>query len=54
MLEQRTNVELQNKQFDKLLNKFIKKRPESMPKIKVSIKLDIPAYKSHSPSLQVK
>ena len=32
MLEQRINVELQNKQFDKLLNKFIKKRPD--PRLK--------------------
>ena len=54
MLKTRINVELQNEQFDKLLKKFIKKRPDPVPKIKISIKLDIPSYKSHSPPLQVK
>ena len=54
MLETRINVELQNEQFNHLLNKFIQKRPDPAPKIKVSIKLDIPAYKSHSPPLEVK
>ena len=50
MLKTRINVELQNEQFDK----FIKMRPDPVPKIKISIKLDIPSYKSHSPPLQVK
>ena len=54
MLETRINVELQNEQFNKLSNKFIQKRPDPAPKIKVSIKLDIPAYKSHSPPLEDK
>ena len=50
MLERRINVELQNEQFNKLLNKLIKKRPDPAPKIE----LDITAYKLHSPPLQVK
>ena len=54
MLETSINVELQKEQFDKLLNKLIQRRPDPAPKIKVSIKLDSPAYKSRSPPLEVK
>ena len=53
MLETMINVLLQNEQFDKLLNKFVQRRPDPTCKIMVSIKLDIPAYKSRSPPLEV-
>ena len=43
MLETRINFELQNEQFDKLLYKFVQRRPDPAPKIMISIKLDIPA-----------
>ena len=44
-LKTRTNVTLQNEEHDKLSNKFVQKKPAPAPKIKVSIKLNIPAYK---------
>ena len=43
-----------NEEHDKLSNKFVQKKPAQSPKIKVSIKLYIPAYKSHSPPLEIK
>ena len=53
-LETRTNVTLQNEEHDKLSIKIMQKKPAPQPKIKVSIKLDIPAYISHSPPLEIK
>ena len=54
MLDTMINVLLQNQQFDKLLNKFVQRRPDPALKIMVSIKLDIQAFKSQSPPLEVK
>ena len=51
-LETRTNVTLQNEEYNKLSNKFVEKKPALSPKIKVSIKLDIQAYKAHSSPLE--
>ena len=42
-LSTRTNVMLQNEEHDKLSNKFVQMKPAPPAKIKVRIKLDIPA-----------
>ena len=44
---------MQNDEHNKLSNKFMQKNPALSPKIKVSIKIDIQAYKSHSPPLEI-
>ena len=54
LLKTRTNVTLQNEEHDKLPNKFVQKKPAPPPKIKVSIKLDIPSYKAHSSPFKIK
>ena len=53
-METRANVTLQNEEHDVLSNKYLQKKPAPAPKIKVSSKLDIQAYKSHSLPLKVK
>ena len=53
-MDMRTNVTLQNEEHDVLSNKYIQRKPAPAPKIKVSFKVDIRAYKSHSPPLAVK
>ena len=54
LLKTRRNVTLPNEEHDKLSNKFVQKKPAPAPKIKVSIKLNIAAYKSHSLPLEIK
>ena len=44
---------LPNEKYNKLSKKFVEEKPALSQKIKVSSKLDIQAYKSHSPPLKI-
>ena len=49
-LQTRPNVTLSNEEYQKRSNKFVVQKPDPSPTIKVNIKLNIMAYKTHSPS----
>ena len=48
----RPNVTLSNKEYHQLSNKFVVQKPALSPTIQVNIKLDIKAYKTHSPPIE--
>ena len=51
-LQTRPNVTLSNEKYQQLSNKFVEQKPALSPKIQVNVKLDIQAYKTHSPPLK--
>ena len=44
---------MSNEEYQQLSNKFVEQKPALSPKIQVNVKLDIQAYKSHSPPLKI-
>ena len=52
-LQTRPNVRFSNEEFHQLSNEFVVQKPILSPTIQVNIKLDIKAYKTHSPPLKI-
>ena len=53
-LKQRRSVTLSNEEFDKVLQKFVKKPAAPPPTIKITVRLDIAAYVEHDPVLDAR
>ena len=52
-LQTRPNVTLSIEEYHQLSYKFVAQKPALSPTIQVNIKLDIKAYKAHSPPLKI-
>ena len=52
-LRTRPNVTLSNEEYQQLSKRFVEQKPALSPKIQVNVKVDIQAYKSHSPPLKI-
>ena len=52
-LQTRPNGTLSNEEYHQLLNKFVEQKSALSPTIQVNLKLNIKAYKTHSPTLKI-